>query len=286
MSRHQAQPLPAQLLKVRQIDFPFHGGIPFQSNPANPHWSNFVNFITLIAPGFERYFIKAIRQVMPEISNPTVRADAELFCQQEAQHSRQHLAHMKVLAAHYPGLDDVRQAVTASYVRLFERETIAFHLAYAATVELCFGPLASFLIQHRDALFKGGDPTIASFMLWHLVEEFEHRNSAIDVYNAVIGSHFYRVKSVVGVARHLAEIAKIVRDGFKQHIPANTFAVEPGNVTKMFAATPVWDQLCLAGNLLCTLLPYHNPNGIVQPDWVTQWFAAEAAGQDMSAYYS
>jgi hypothetical protein len=37
---------------------------------------------------------------------------------------------------------------------------------------------------------------------------------------------------------------------------------------------------------LCTLLPYHNPNGIAQPEWVTQWFADEAAGRDMTRYYS
>lgn len=281
MSRHQAYPL-----TVRQIDFQFGDTIPFQSNPRNPHWSNFVNFITLIAPGFERYFIKAIRQVMPDIKDPAVKADADLFCQQEAQHSRQHLAHMKVLSAHYPGLDGVRREVTASYERLFERESMAFHLSYAATVELCFGPLASFLVTHRDALFKGGDPTIASFMLWHLVEEFEHRNSAIDVYNDVVGSHFYRVKSAIGVAKHLAEIAKIVRDGFDRHVPAGSFAVPPGDVSKLFKGIPLWDQLGLFGNLFCTLLPYHNPNGIQQPDWVTQWFADEAAGKDMTSYYS
>ncbi len=281
MTRHQAYPL-----KVRQIDFQFSDAIPFQSNPHNPHWSNFVNFITLIAPGFERYFIKAIRQVMPQIKDPAVKADAELFCQQEAQHSRQHLAHMKVLSAHFPGLDDVRREVTASYDRLFEHESISFHLSYAASVELCFGPLASFLVTHRDALFKGGDSTIASFMLWHLAEEFEHRNSAIDVYNDVVGSHFYRVKSAIGVAKHLAEIANIVRDGFIKHVPADAFAVLPGDVTKLFNGIPLWDQLSLAGNLFCTLLPYHNPNGIAQPAWVTQWFVDEAAGKDMTTYYS
>lgn len=273
-------------LKVRQIDFQFSETIPFQCNPNNPHWSNFVNFITLIAPGFERYFIKAIRLSMSDIKNPHVKADAELFCQQEAQHSRQHLAHMKVLSAHYPGLDQVRRDVTASYEQLFERESMAFHLSYAATVELWFGPLASFFITHRDPLFKGGDPTIASFLLWHLAEEFEHRNSAIGVYNDVIGSHAYRVKSVVGVAKHLAEIANIVRDGFDRHVPTGSCIVSPGDVTKMFKGIPVWEQMKLASNLLCTLLPYHNPDNIVQPDWATQWFADEDAGKDMTLYYS
>lgn len=281
MNRQQAH-----TLTVRQLNFPFHPDIPFQSNPCNLHWSNFVNFITLIAPGFERYFIKAIRQALPLIKDPAVKADAELFCQQEAQHSRQHLAHMAVLSAHYPGLDAVRQAVTDAYERLFERNTIAFHLSYAASVELCFGPLASFLITHRDALFKGGDRTVASFLLWHLVEEFEHRHSAIDVYNAVVGSHVYRLCAVPGVVMHLAEVARLVRAGFAQHIPAGALPVAPGDVSKLFSGTPIWDRWCLVGNLLCTLLPYHNPNGIAQPDWVTQWFADEAAGMDMTAYYA
>ena len=273
-------------IKVRHIDFTFRDDIPFQFNPHNLHWSNFVNFITLIAPGFERYFIKAIRLSMQDIKNPRVKADAELFCQQEAQHSRQHLAHMKILSAYYPGLDDVRKEVTASYEKLFERESMAFHLSYAATVELWFGPLASFFITHRDALFKGGDPTIASFLLWHLAEEFEHRNSAIGVYNDVIGSHAYRVKSAVGVIKHLAEIADIVRNGFDHHVPTESCAVPPGDVTKMFTGIPMWEQMKLAGNLLCTLLPYHKPDNIVQPEWATQWFADEEAGKDMRLYYS
>ena len=102
----------------------------------------------------------------------------------------------------------------------------------------------------------------------------------------MVGSHWYRVKSAIGVAKHLAEIATIVRDGFDIHVPTHAFAVPPGDVTKLFKGIPLLDQLCLAGNLLCTLLPYHNPNGIAQPDWVTQWFADEAAGKDMTTYYS
>jgi predicted metal-dependent hydrolase len=272
-------------LKVRQIDFRFDADIPFQCNPHNPHWSNFVNFITLIAPGFERYFIKAIRHVLPRIKDPAVRADAELFCQQEAQHSRQHLAHMAVLAKHHPALDQVRRDITASYDALFERESIEFHLAYAATVEQMFGPLASFLITHRDALFKGGDSTIASFLLWHLVEEFDHRHSAINVYSDVVGSYWFRMKSVPGVVKNLAEIAKLVRDSFEQHIPANSYAVPPGDVSRMFDGIAWWEKLSLTGNLLCTLLPYHNPDSIQQPAWATQWFADEAQGKDMTQYY-
>jgi hypothetical protein len=48
---------------------------------------------------------------------------------------------------------------------------------------------------------------------------------------------------------------------------------------------PWYKQLGLVYELSCTLLPYHNPNNIKQPQWVTDWFAAEARGEDMRHYY-
>ena len=273
-------------IKVRHINFTFGNDIPFQFNPHNLHWSNFVNFITLIAPGFERYFIKAIRLSMQDIKDPLVKANAELFCMQEAQHAKHHLAHSKVLVEHYAGLDEVRKQIVDSYDRLFERESMAFHLSYAATIELLFGPLAKFLVDSRDALFKGGDNRISSFLLWHLIEEFEHRNAAIDIYNDVVGSYFYRIKTAIGVAKHIHEIAEIVRDGFAKHVPVSDCVVQPHDVSKMLRGISIGQQLGLAGNLFCTLLPYHKPDSIQQPDWVTQWFADEEAGKDMTLYYS
>lgn len=271
-------------LKVRKIDFRFGNDIPFQFNPNHPRWSNFVNYITVIAPGFERYFIRAIRASIPQIRDPRVKEDAELFCQQEAQHSRQHLAHLKVLVDKYPGLEETRLAVLASYEKLFAEKPMAFHLAYAATVELSFGPLASFLIRNRDVLFKGGDPRISSFMLWHLVEEFEHRNAAIDVFKDLVGSHAYRLRASVGVAMHLAEIGRITADGLRRHGPQG--GDDPGATWGVFRGTPVSQKIALFYDLACTLLPYHVPDNIEQPDWVTQWFADEEAGRDMTLYYS
>jgi predicted metal-dependent hydrolase len=273
-------------LKVRKINFTFENDMPFQSCPNNPYWGNFVNFITLIGPGFERYFIKAIREAMPQIRDGSVKADADLFCQQEAQHARAHLAHLKVLTNKYPGLEETAKAVTASYERLLATRPLQFHLGYAATVELGFGPSAKFMINHRDELFAGGDARIASFILWHLVEEFEHRNAAYDVYKDVVGSYFYRLRTAPLVAMHLAEVYRIAQDGLRKHVPVGDCSVDPSHTNlKMFEHIPASQQLNYIYELACTLLPYHTPDNIRQPQWATQWFADEAAGHDMSAYY-
>ncbi|NRB36917.1 MAG: metal-dependent hydrolase [Pseudomonadales bacterium] len=273
-------------LKVRKIDFQFPDDIAFQWNPGNPYWGNFVNYATVIAPAFERYFIKATRAAMGRISSPAVALDADLFCQQEAQHSKHHLAHLAMLSRKYPELEQVRRDVLSSYEHLFEKESEDFHLAYSAVIELCFGPLAKFVVENRDSLFVDADSRIASFILWHLVEEFEHRNAAIDIYNDVVGSYWYRLKSAPKVIYHIFTIDKIVRQGFKDHVPHEPGKVGPSESILCISKTPLIQQLKLLYELCCTFLPYHNPNNIQQPEWVTQWFKDEAAGVDMRAYYS
>jgi predicted metal-dependent hydrolase len=272
-------------LKIRKIDFRFDDSIPFHWNPANPCWGNLVNFITLIAPAFERYAIRATRDGMPEIESAAVRKDAELFCRQEAQHARHHIAHLSWLMRRHPGLEDVRDAINGSYEALAQRESLAFHLTYVATIELCFASLAKFIIDNRRVLFEGADPRIASFILWHLVEEFEHRNSAFDIYRDVVGSHLYRLKILPAVARHLSEIETIAREGFNRHVPADISGVEAGDVKAAFADIPRRHRWGLIYRLACTLLPYHHPDSLAQPEWASQWFADEARGVDMTAYY-
>ncbi|MCB1615918.1 MAG: metal-dependent hydrolase, partial [Pseudomonadales bacterium] len=132
-------------LKIRNIDFQFDADTPYYWNPKHIYWGNFVNFVTLVAPGFEKYFIKAIRSAIPLINNPLVAEEADKFCRQEAQHSRHHIAHLKVLLNRYPGLEQVFDDVNRSYAALYQNHSMHFHLGYAAVVELCFGPLAKFI---------------------------------------------------------------------------------------------------------------------------------------------
>jgi predicted metal-dependent hydrolase len=273
-------------LKVRKIDFQFDDDIALQWNPQNPYCGNFVNYASLIGPAFERYFIRATRDAIPDIHNASVKKDAELFCQQEAQHSRHHLAHLNMLIKKYPGLDETRQKILASYEHLLATQNRDFHLAYAACIELMFGPLARFVVNNREPLFAGSDTRIASFMLWHLVEEFEHRNSAYDVYNELVGSYWFRLKTVPKVIKHMNDVYQIAIQGFEQHVPKNEWdAVGPIDTSGLCKNISVLSQLGLLYELACTLLPYHKPNNMQQPQWVTQWFADENAGVNMARYY-
>jgi predicted metal-dependent hydrolase len=272
-------------LKIREIDFTFDENIPFHWNPNQVLLGNFVNMVTLAVPAFEGHCIRATRLVMPDIKDPALAREAELFCIQEAQHSKQHIDHLKVLTKAHPGLENVYIDVTKSYQNLYDSQSTEFNLAYAALVELCFGPIAKFVVENRECLFRGADPTISSFMLWHLIEEFEHRNAAFDIYNHVVGSYWFRLKTLPRALKHLVEVGMILVNGLNQHGPKSAEGILPGDVSLFHKEIPIRKRLGLAYELACTLLPFHNPNNMKQPEWVTQWFKDEEAGIDMRTYY-
>lgn len=273
------------VIKVRNIDFQFGPDIPFQWNPGNPDWGNFVNLMTIIIPGFERYVIKSARAALPRISDPRIAEETDLFCKQEAQHSKHHIEHLKVLTHHYPGLQSVHEAVMDSYAELFEREPLEFHLAYATIAELYLGPLARYVVENRQALMPNADARIASFIIWHFIEEFEHKNAALDLFNAVVGSYWYRVKCFPKVARHLMEIKNIVEKGLAEHAPAPAGHASHSSIDNMLAQVSAGKNVVLYYGWFCTLLPYHKPDNILVPQWIKDWHKAEQAGTDMTRYY-
>lgn len=269
-------------IEFRRMAFEFPDDIPFQSNPANIAVSDAINALSLTAPAFEPYFIKAFRDAVPLIRDERLLSQTRLFIQQERQHTHHHIAHLNLLLRKFPELEETRDEINASYARLYESKPLKFHLAYTATVELAFGPIARFIVQNRDCLFTGGDDRISSFVLWHFVEEFEHRNCAIDVYKAVVGSHVYRLLQLQPTLRHLRETSAMAQRAFRR-------LAENGRIERTsespLAGAPRANVRRLQRELLGTLLPWHRPDDLEEPAWVQQWISDSRKGQPMALAY-
>lgn len=271
-------------LNVRKIRFRFDEDIAFQWNPGNPACGNLVNIMTFIAPAFERYFIRALRDAKRTIEDPALLQEIELFCQQEGQHAKAHFDHLALLINKYPGLATTRKQVIASYNQLFEDYDLKFHMAYMANLELLFAPLANFMVRNREIMFGDSDPRIASFVLWHLIEEFEHRSVAIRVYDQLFDDWRYRFKVEFRMLRHLwSEVGGIVRDGLLEHVPADHNSIS--HVATAAVLRGASGRLRFLLHCLDTLRPGHDPYGLTEPDWIGQWRQHENEGVDMSAYY-
>ena len=198
-------------LVVRKMAFQFDSSVskvPFMWQPANPHFAIFCNAFTFIAVPFEKYIIAALRQAQDRLSSDAdIAAEAEAFLRQEAQHAAAHRKHMIALIEQYPGLERCYKQTTASFNELIEAHPVEFHAAYIANLEATFTPMFKVILDHRDWLFAGGDTRVASLMMWHFVEEIEHRSSGLMLYRHLMPDPWYRVKRARQTFQHVGTIA-------------------------------------------------------------------------------
>jgi predicted metal-dependent hydrolase len=271
-------------IEIRRLKFRFDPDVSFQWNPGNPWCGNFFNIITFVGPAFERYFIRAVVQATSRIKDERVRREANLFCQQEGQHALHHVAHLRLLNERYPGLDGVQGEIMDSYDTLFERNSLEFNLSYMASLELFFTPFAIFAVRNVERLFGDSDPRIASFMLWHLVEEFEHRRCASEIYEDVVGDYWFRVRNLPAMVRHLNAVGTIAAEGIKRFVPPSDNVIAHDKIAGMLRGAT--GRLALVWGFLATLFPGHDQGGYAEPEWMRRWFEAATGGRvDMTLYY-
>lgn len=300
-------------LTVRRVRYDFASeDVPFNWNPERPAFSMFCNMLTFAGPGFETFIVDATREAIPLMRDPADVEDANAYLRQEAQHSAAHMSHYRGLIRTWPGLQETMDAVHDSFKRLTATKPLEWRLAYVACIENTFTPYFRTFIEHDDLLFAPGDERVASLMLWHFVEEMEHRSSALRVYDAVNGSYAYRFKVLFEMARHMSEILAIVTDGFRTHVPtadgghivdllpqrltpramlaanlANRRLARSGRGASTYTGIPKREVLDMVIGLIKCQAPGHKPVDERIPAFATQWFARYDEDPDIaSRFYS
>ncbi|OBK16624.1 metal-dependent hydrolase [Mycobacterium asiaticum] len=290
-------------LVVRKMSFQFDGTVPFLWQPANPRFAIFCNAFTFIAVPFEKYIIAALREAGDRLDDdPDVAAEADGFLRQEAQHSAAHRKHMLALIEQYPGLERCYEETMASYQQLLATHPVEFHAAYIANLEATFTPMFKVILDHRDSLFGGGDQRVAALMLWHFVEEIEHRSAGLKLYRHLMPDPWYRVKRVRQTFRHTGFIANTVAKAFDEHIPQQDRTLSAERVMEdalrsefryrlgstatrpVFHAVPTRRLLKMLWGLALSQTPHHDPADQPLPKWAGNWMAEYDRGTDMTTF--
>ncbi len=92
---------PADLeIKPRNVEF--GRGVNYERwwCGGDPVVTAFFNALSLTFPQGESFFVNSVRRYLPELSEP-LRGQVEEFAQQEAYHSREHMAFNRQVAAAY-----------------------------------------------------------------------------------------------------------------------------------------------------------------------------------------
>ena len=174
-----------QPITVRPGAFEFAADTPAHWIPRQPEFAQMVNGASFVMPHLEPFLVATLGEAMQQIDDPEIRREARDFCLQETQHYRTHRRfNDRLLAQGYDRLAEVEAEMAAAYRRLAKRP-LGERLAYSAGFEAMTLGVTRWLVSNRTELFAGADRSAVSFILWHMVEETEHKLVAHDVYQAV-----------------------------------------------------------------------------------------------------
>lgn len=264
-------------ITVRRIAFEFPDDIEPRWKSDEPEWSHMINGASLTMPYLEPFLIDSMRDALKTIEDPEVREAAKGFVAQEGQHYRQHRRYNELLKAKgYPELAAIEDQMQVSYDKMRANRSLQYRMGFTAGFESMTLGLTSWLVEERRDLFRKADTRVSSFILWHMVEETEHKRVAYDVYQAACPGELMRALGVFTGSFHVfwyarkAAILMLKKDGLWYNLKSR---LQLWKRTAQFASYTV-------PFLFRSCLPGHDPAQEEDPVWVRNWIDGYADKND------
>ncbi|GAA4043289.1 metal-dependent hydrolase [Parerythrobacter jejuensis] len=260
---------------VRRIPFAFDEGIDPVWHPKQREWSHMINGASLTMPYLEPFLIKTVREALSHVSDPQLEADVQAFCGQEGAHYNNHRRYNEILKRSYPELAEVEEEMAADYAK-FQKRSLRWRLAYSAGFETMTMGVTEWLIGHRTSLFHRGDASVASLVLWHMVEETEHKNVAYDLYQHLYGDYWPKTWGLIVGSFHVGWCS---RKGYKRMLQRD------GQWRSLRSRLRLYRMIARfffhgAPAMLRSLVPWYHPSKVEDPQWVEEWSGAYASLPD------
>lgn len=169
--------------------------------PVQRHWCSgdafltaWFNALSMSFPVGEQFFIDSVRnglKALPSEKQSALRDEVQGFIGQEATHRRIHALFNGQIEKH--GLVNEWAPRADQRMKLLEGTDPRHSLAITAANEHFTALFAEWMLSHPQVL-DGCEPRLKTLWLWHSAEEAEHKCTAFDLYQALDGSHTWRVK--------------------------------------------------------------------------------------------
>ena len=186
--------IPRKILRQPQIASPKHW---YDNKTFETH---FFNALSSTFPEGERFFIISVRNYAAQITDPKLKEQVERFISQEGQHSREHEAHLKLLADQGFALLIRMNRWERGVMRWFAKTLPRYALALTLTIEHVTAIFAATLLSNQARLCESMHTDYRLLWRWHAVEEIEHKAVAFDVYEQTGGGVGLRRLAAMQVA--------------------------------------------------------------------------------------
>ncbi len=197
-----ATPAAQSSFPVRRVSFadPLDGLTKHFAKDSNIVISHLLVQLSTVFPAGEEFFVRSVRAFRDDITDPVLRKEIANFIGQESVHGREH----REMNERFQELG-YRTMKTDRWTdwrlkKVTNTQSPILCLAVTVALEHCTAVLAEMMLE-TDASDYLGHPGVQSFMLWHALEESEHKSVAFDVYKAVGGSEEMRVKVMRAMLR-------------------------------------------------------------------------------------
>lgn len=260
-------------LNIRKIPFDFPNDMNTQWIPEKPELCAMINGASLTMPFLEPFLIKSINDTLDKIEDPQLKKEVKGFVGQEAHHFKMHRKFNDLLIKKHPQLKEIEEEMRHSYSKL-SKKSLQVRMAYTAGFEAMTMGITKWLVGDRVALFAGADPRATSFVLWHMVEETEHKRVAHDAYAAVFGHGFksYLFRAL-GVFHGSFDVMRFSRRGYISTLKRD--GLWKSWQSRLKLAKSLFSFLANAMPfLLRAALPGHDPRAEVDLQWVIDWLKA------------
>lgn len=148
--------------------------------------SAFFTALSITFPPGEAEFIHSVRYFEKKIKDPKLKADVKDFAAQEAHHGLQHKKLNKQFESLGYQVSTIEEKIDQ---KLTEREIIwspAKRLRRTVAAEHFTATMAHHALTNPDLYTPSGE-VFKDLMLWHAIEEVEHKSVAFDVYEQCVG---------------------------------------------------------------------------------------------------
>lgn len=159
----------------------------------DPVMSHVVAVLSAMFPNGEDFFVRSVRRYRDELDDPELAEKVKQFIGQESNHRRAHRELNERLEDLGYKTRLVDRAVGIGFKQFAAKALPAqIQLAVTAALEHYTATLAEVLLEDPRAQSLFEDGQIRRLLLWHALEESEHKAVAFDVYQAVAGNYLLR----------------------------------------------------------------------------------------------
>jgi hypothetical protein len=190
-----AVPTPRRSIRARRVSFDYSPAATSRHYAAGDlAMSHVVAVLSAMFPEGEDFFVRSVRHYADRITDPELKAQVAGFIGQEVTHGREHRAlNERLQQLGYP-TDRVDRLVRRDLGLAERKLPPKVRLAITAALEHYTASLAETLLTDERAQALLGTSEVRSMLLWHALEESEHKAVAFDVFRAVGGSETMRIR--------------------------------------------------------------------------------------------